>query len=136
MFNPVIVYSAIGAVIASFLMGFGLGWKIENGRFTDFKETLIVATAKQEAENQSIKKQTDLVSKGIKNEYEAKIAALRNYYSSGLHNSSSGKMPSLSNPPIGADANPSYSVLAGQCSETTQQLVSLQEWLNQVVGLK
>ena len=136
MFNPVMIYGAIGAILASFLMGLGLGWKFENNRFTAFKSELIAATATQEAENHSIKKQTDLVTKGVKNEYEAKIAALRNYYSSGLHNSSSGKMSAFSSSALGADANTSYTILARQCSESTQQLVSLQDWLNQVAGLK
>lgn len=130
------IYGAIGAVIASFLIGFGSGWKFENNRFTAFKQEIAVVAAKKEAENISIQKQSDLVTKGIKNEYEARLTTLRNYYSSSLRNSSSGAMPPLSSSAIGADANSAYSVLAGQCAETTLTLVLLQDWIKQQSGLQ
>lgn len=134
--NPTIIYGAIGAVIASFLIGFGSGWKFENGRFMDYKKEVAVVAAKKEAENISIQKQSDLVTKGIKNEYEARLTTLRNYYSSSLRNSNSGAMPPLSSSAFGADANSAYSVLAGQCSETTLTLVMLQDWIKQQAGLQ
>lgn len=130
------IYGAIGAIIASFLIGFGSGWKFENNRFTAFKEEIAVVAAKKEAENISIQKQSDLVTKGIKNEYEARLTTLRNYYSSSLRNSSSGAMPSLSSSASSPDANSSYSVLAGKCAETTLTLVLLQDWIKQQAGLQ
>lgn len=134
--NPTVIYGAIGAVIASFLIGFGSGWKFENGRFMDYKKEVAVVAAKKEAENISIQKQSDLVTKGIKNEYEARLTTLRNYYSSSLRNSSSGAMPPLSSSAIGADANSAHSVLAGQCAETTLTLVLLQDWIKEQAGIK
>jgi len=131
--NPTIIYGAIGAVIASFLLGFGSGWKFEHGRFMDFKEEIAVAAAKKEAENISIQKQSDLVTKGIKNEYEARISALRNYYSSGLRNSSSGELSAIPQSTISIDGKATNLQLA--CAYTTQQLVSLQDWLNQQIGI-
>ena len=130
------IYGAIGAVIASFLIGFGSGWKFENNRFMDYKEEVAVVAAKKEAENISIQKQSDLVTKGIKNEYEARLTTLRNYYSSSLRNSSSGAMPPLSSSAFGADANSAYSILAGQCAETTLTLVLLQDWIKEQAGIK
>lgn len=136
MLNPTIIYGAIGAVIASFLLGFGSGWKFEHGRFMDFKEEIAVVAAKKEAENISIQKQSDLVTKGIKNEYEARISALRNYYSSGMRNSNSSSLPPFSSSAIGSDANSAYSVLAGQCAETTLTLTLLQDWIKAQAGIQ
>jgi len=133
MLNPVMIYGAIGAVIASFLLGFGSGWKFEHDRFMDFKQEIAVVAAKKEAENISIQKQSDLVTKGIKNEYEARISALRNYYSSGLRNSSSGELSAIPQSTISIDGKATNLQLA--CAYTTQQLVSLQDWLNQQIGI-
>jgi len=132
--NPTIIYGAIGAVIASFLLGFGSGWKFEHGRFMDFKEEIAVAAAKKEAENISIQKQSDLVTKGIKNEYEARISALRNYYSSGLRNSSSGELSAIPQSTISIDGKATNLQLA--CAYTTQQLVSLQDWIKAQAGIQ
>jgi len=132
--NPTMIYGAIGAVIASFLLGFGSGWKFEHGRFMDFKEEIAVAAAKKEAENISIQKQSDLVTKGIKNEYEARISALRNYYSSGLRNSSSGELSAIPQSTISIDGKATNLQLA--CAYTTQQLVSLQDWIKAQAGIQ
>jgi hypothetical protein len=45
-------------------------------------------------------------------------------------------MSGLSTAPSVTDVIASYNQLASSCAETTQQLVSLQEWLNQQVGIK
>ena len=134
MFSPAMIYGAIGAVIASFLIGFGSGWKFENGRFMDYKKEVAVVAAKKEAENISIQKQSDLVTKGIKNEYEARLSAIRSYYSSGLRNSSSGELSAIPQSTISIDGKATNLQLA--CAYTTQQLMSLQDWIKEQSGLK
>jgi hypothetical protein len=128
-------FLAIGAVVI-FLAGLGAGWKYEHGRFMDFKQAVAVEAAKQEAKVESITKQQDLVNKGIKNDYESKLAAVRNYYSSGVRNPSSSSMSGVSPAPKGTDAETAYPILAGQCAATTVQLTSLQDWVNAQVGIK
>lgn len=128
-------FLAIGAATI-FLAGLGTGWKYEHSRFMDFKESVAVQAAKQEAKVESITKQQDLVTKGITNEYEAKLAAIRNFYSSGMRNPSSGAVSGISPAPKGTDAETAYPILAGQCAQTTAQLTSLQDWVNTQVGIK
>ena len=130
-------FIAIAAVVA-FLLGAGAGWKYEHGRFMAFKEEVVVVAAKQEAQVESIHKQQALVTKGIKDEYDAKLSAVRNYYKSTSvwNNTSGSKVPGLSAAPSSADVITAYNVLAGQCSETTLQLVQLQKWLNEQIGIK
>lgn len=134
MLNPAMIYGAIGAVIASFLIGFGSGWKFENNRFMDYKEEVAVVAVKKEAENISIQKQSDLVTKGIKNEYEARLSAIRSYYSSGLRNSSSGELSAIPQSTISIDGKATNLQLA--CAYTTQQLISLQDWIKEQAGIK
>lgn len=128
---------AIAAVLA-FLAGAASGWKYENGRFTAYKQEVAVVAAQQEAQVESIQKQQALVTKGIKDEYDAKLSAVRNYYkSTSMWNNASGSQVSgISTAPSISDVVTSYNLLAGQCAETTLQLVQLQKWLNEQIGIK
>ena len=117
---------------------FGSGWWVGYSKYLDFKKEVEIAPKVQEAKVESITKQQALVTKGIENEYEAKLSAIRNYYKSTSvwNNPSSGKVSGISPAPSATDVIASYNVLAGQCAETTQQIVSLQKWLNEQVGIK
>ena len=117
---------------------FGSGYWMGYSRYIEFKKSIEVVAKTQEAKVESIQKQHELVTKGIANEYEAKLSALRNYYKSTSvwNNSSSGKTSGISTSPTVVDVATAYNILAGQCSETTQQLVSLQDWINAQIGIK
>ena len=131
-FNPYVIVGAIGAVAASFLFGLWKGYSHEHEKFMAFKAKVEQEAKTQEVKIDSIKKQNDLVTEGVKNEYEAKIAAIRNYYASiGVRytGSSGSQVPGLSPTSPGFDAAAAYPILAGQCTETTLMLVSLQDWI-------
>jgi hypothetical protein len=117
---------------------FYAGWHTRDVDYMAFKKEVENTAKAQEAHVESIKKQQALVTKGISNEYDAKLAALRNYYKSTSvwNNSSSSKVPGISAAPSATDVIASYNQLAGACAETTQQLVSLQSWLNEQIGIK
>ncbi len=127
---------AIGAFLL--LISFSTGWYIRNLDYKAFKLEVEHTAMAQEAHVESIQKQQALVTKGITNEYEAKLAAVRNYYKSTSvwNNPSSGKVSGISASPSTTDVITAYNVLAGQCAETTQQIVSLQSWLNEQMGIK
>ena len=130
-------FIAIAAAV-SFLLGAGAGWKYEHNRYVAFKTEVESVAKVQEAEVKSIQKQQALVTKGIKDEYDAKLSAVRNYYKSTSvwNNTSGSQVPGISPAPSSADVITAYNVLAGQCAETTLQLVQLQKWLNEQVGIK
>ena len=127
----------IGILLVISVLSFAYG-RHEHTKYIEFKAEIENAAKAQEAYVESIKKQQALVTKGIENEYEAKIANLRNYYKSTSvwNNSSSSKMSGISTAPSIANVIASYNELAGNCAQTTQQLVSLQKWLNQQIGVK
>jgi hypothetical protein len=119
------------------LAGFGYG-KYQHNKYVTFKTEVESAAKAQEAKIESINKQQALVTKGIENEYEAKLAAVRNYYKSTSvwNNSSTSKVSGLSTAPSATDVITAYNLLAGQCAETTAQTVALQNWIKAQIGVK
>ena len=127
------IIASVAAVVI-----FGSGWWVGYSKYLDFKKEVEVAAKVQEAHVESIKKQQALVTKGIENEYEAKLAAVRNYYKSTSvwNNPSSSKVSGISAAPSATDVITAYNILAGQCAETTTQTIALQDWLKQQMGIK
>jgi hypothetical protein len=115
---------------------FGSGWWMGYSKYIDYKKSVEIAAKIQEAKVESIQKQHELVTKGIQNEYDAKLALLRTYYANGVRQPNSGSVSNLSTTASLANASAAYADLIGQCAETTQQLVSLQEWINGQLGIK
>ena len=131
-------YVQFGIAAIALLFSAYLGYSYEHSRFMAFKAQVEATARLQEEKVSSINKQQELVTRGIKDEYDAKLTAIRNYYKSTSvwNNSSSGQVPGISAAPSATDVIASYNVLAGQCAEATQQLVSLQKWLNEQIGIK
>ena len=129
-------YWKLGIAAGLLFIAFASGWGLRNRDFNDYKREVSNAAKTQEAHVESVKKQQELVTKGIENEYNAKLALLRQYYANGVRKPSSGAMPTISNATTGLDAITAYNFLAGQCAEATQQLVSLQDWIKGQVGIK
>lgn len=131
---PISTWISIGSIVLA-LAGFGYG-KYQHNQYVEFKAETIAQAKIQEAKNESIQKQSDLVNKGIKNEYEAKLAAVRNYYSGLQRNTGGSSVPGISNPTSGVNESPAYYKLAESCSETTVQVIALQDWILQQAGVK
>ena len=130
-------YAKLGIAVFLLLGAFATGWGLRNRDFNDYKREVSNAAKAQEAHVESIKKQQDLVTKGIENEYNAKLAALRNYYkSTSVWNNGGSKVSGISTAPSATDVITAYNILAGQCAETTAQTIALQDWVKQQVGIK
>lgn len=132
--NPYTIFGAIGALIASFAFGVYQGWSHEHDIFVAYKKEISIVADQQNAKNESIKKQSDLINKGIQNEYEARLSAIRSHYASGLRKSSSGSMSTIPNATFSIDGKATDIELA--CAYTTQQLISLQDWIKEQAGIK
>ena len=124
----------LGAVLS---IAFGSGWWMGYSRYVEYKKSVEIAAKAQEAHVESITKQQALVTKGIENEYNAKLAAVRNYYkSTSVWNNNTSKVSGISAAPSATDVIASYNLLAGQCAETTAQTIALQDWVKQQIGIK
>ena len=115
---------------------FFAGWHTRDRDFTIYKDQVRIEAEKAQAHTEAVQKEHELVTKGIQDEYDAKLALLRQYYANGVRSNGSSSMPGIATTPKIADATAAYSVLAGQCAETTLQLVELQKWINEQIGIK
>ena len=116
---------------------FFAGWHTRDRDFTIYKDQVRIAAEKQQAENESIKKQQEITTKGIQDEYDAKLALLRQYYANGVRQpTSTGAMSNLSSTTKLSDAIAAYNQLASDCAITTLQTVTLQKWLTEQMSIK
>jgi hypothetical protein len=131
-------YWKLGIAGALLIVAFSTGWYVRNLDYKAFKLEVLNTAKAQEAHVESITKQQALVTKGIANEYDAKIAALRNYYKSTSvwNNPSSGSVSGISAAPSTANVIAAYNEIAGLCAETTAQTIALQDWIKQQIGVK
>ena len=129
-------YVKISLITVVVSICFGGGWWLGYSKYLNYKTEIEIAAKTQEAKVESIQKQHELVTKGIQDEYDAKLALLRQYYANGERQPNSGSVSNLSTTSSLANANTAYAELIGQCAETTQQLVSLQDWINAQIGIK
>jgi hypothetical protein len=129
LINPLYkILGFVGVVIALFGFGYYKGYSAEKARHDAFKAQIEAATIAQDKVNQQIMKRQDLVTKGITNEYKAKIARLESVYN-GVQYSNSAAVSSSSSTTAGADEKTKNLVL--DCAITTQQLLSLQDWIEE-----
>jgi hypothetical protein len=133
-----LLYVKIVAGIICVLGAFAYGWHVRNVDYMAFKKEVESIAKVQEEKVKSIRAQQELVTKGIQDEYDAKLSAVRNYYKSTSvwNNASGSKVSGLSAAPSSSDVVTAYNILAGQCAETTLQLTQLQKWLNEQIGIK
>jgi type II secretory pathway pseudopilin PulG len=129
-------YAKLGIAVFLLLGAFASGWALRNRDFNDYKREVSNAAKAQEAHVESIKKQQEITTTAIQKEYDAKLTLLRQYYANGVRQPNTSKLPNISNTTNGLDAITAYNILAGQCAEATQQLISLQEWINEQIGIK
>jgi hypothetical protein len=128
-----ISYVRIGILAGIFIAGLLLGWGYEYRNLVAYKAEVEAVAKVQQAKNESIVKQQTLVNKGIENEYQAKLSALKSVYG-GLRQPSGGSMSGIPQSTIGIDGKATNLELA--CAYTTQQLVSLQAWVQQQIEVK
>ena len=119
-------------VLIGALFGFGYykGYSGEKQRFDTFKADLQAQVKAQEAINEATKKQQDIIGKSIRSDYENKLSALKSYYGGVRQQSSSNGLSTL--PSSSSSINEETPNLELACASTTQQLVSLQEWIVEV----
>ena len=131
-------YWKLAVAGVAIVFAFSTGWYVRNLDYKAFKLEVLNTAKAQQAHVESITKQQALVSKGIANEYDAKIAALRNYYKSTSvwNNPNSGSVSGISAAPSTANVIAAYNEIAGLCAETTAQTIALQDWIKQQVAIK
>lgn len=129
------LYVKAGIVIGLLFVVFCAGFYVEHLRLVAYQESVTTAGKVQEAKNQAKDREHALITKGIQNDYDAKLAVLRRYYADGVRSSSTSPAGGISTTASLANERAAYNTLAGQCAQTTLQLVELQSWIKQQVGI-
>ena len=130
-------YIKAGLLIVLVCGVFYAGWHTRDRDFTIYKDQIRIEAEKAQAHTESVQKQQVLITKGIQDEYDAKLALLRQYYANGVRNNNgSNPMSSISTTSKLSDAISAYNQLASDCAATTLQAVTLQQWINEQIAIK
>ena len=124
------IIGIIVLVAGLFGAGYYKGYSSEKQRFDTFKADLEAQVKAQEAINEATKKQQDIIAKSIRSDYENKLNTLKSYYGGVRQQSSSSTLSTI--PKSTFNINGEATNLELACAYTTQQLVSLQEWIVEV----
>lgn len=132
LFNRVIIICVIVAVVIG-------GWFLyyrERNNFAEYRTATIAAAKAQQDKTDLIAKQQNRITKKAEESYAKDVASIRSVYD-GLRKSNGGgsvsSVPDTTSNHAGATAH-YVSVapdLATRCAETTQQVISLQYWINE-----
>ena len=124
------IYAALALAAVG---GIGYG-KYESVKYDAYVSKVELAAKEQEMINKSKAKEAAQVNEKVKNDYENRIALIKRTYG-GMRLSSTnqtGTISATANPTDGTPTDPKF---IEKCAITTQQLVSLQGWLSEQIGI-
>lgn len=126
-----ILYAKIAAIAIALALAYWAGYD----RMRD-KHLLFVAEVKAvgeaaEAANKSAVEIAEVITEGVKDEYETRIAALRRQYAGRVQqcNTSGGQVSTVSKPASSVVGTADDPAIIGLCAEETAKLVALQKWV-------
>jgi hypothetical protein len=113
--------------------GIGYG-KYESVKYDSYVAKTESQAKEQEMINQYKAKEAAQVNEKVKNDYENKLSLIKRTYG-GMRLSSSSEASQVSGTASSTDGTPADPKFIEKCAITTQQLVSLQGWLNEQIGI-
>lgn len=119
----------LGVAAVIFLAGALTGYSHEKHAFDVYRAEVSATAEAQQRETQKTIQKHEKIAQETKSDYESRIAAIRRAYR--VPNNGAGLMPTASQTSCGSNAGSSYAILAESCAETTQQLVSLQDFIKE-----
>ena len=129
---PITTWISIGAVVLA-LAGFGYG-KYESAKYDAYVAKQEAAAKEQEMINKAKAREAEQVTEKVKNDYQNKLDILKRTYG-GMRLSSASQTGTVSGTSSTTDGTPADPKFIEKCAMTTQQLVSLQSWLNEQIGI-
>jgi hypothetical protein len=129
---PISTWIMVGLSVIA-LGGFGYG-KYQSAKYDAYVSKAEAAAKEQEVINKYKAKEAAQVTEKVKNDYETKLSLIKSTYG-GMRLSSGGQTGTISNATSPTDGTPTDPKFIEKCAITTQQLVSLQGWLNEQIGI-
>ena len=121
----------LGVAAVIFLAGALTGYSHEKHAFDVYRAEVSATAEAQQRETQKTIQKHEKIAQETKSDYEKRIADIRRAYGGVRYNNGAGLMPTATQAASGSNAGPSYAILAESCAETTQQLVSLQQFVKE-----
>lgn len=129
---PISTWIMIALSVAA-IGGLGYG-KYESAKYDAYVAKQELAAKEQELINKAKEKEAAQVNEKVKNDYENKLALIKRTYG-GMRLSSTQQTGSVPGTASSTDGTPADPKFIEKCAMTTQQLVSLQAWLNEQIGI-
>ena len=129
---PITTWIMIGLSVAA-IGGLSYG-KYESAKYDAYVAKVELAAKEQELINKAKAKEAEQVNQKVKNDYENKLSIIKRVYG-GLRLSSSQQTGSVSDSTSPTDGTATDPKFIEKCAMTTQQLVSLQDWIREQVGI-
>lgn len=129
---PISTWIMIALSVAA-IGGLGYG-RYESAKYDAYVAKQELAAKEQELINKAKEKEAAQVNEKVKNDYENKLALIKRTYG-GMRLSSTSPASQVSGTPGSTDGTPADPKFIEKCAMTTQQLVSLQAWLNEQIGI-
>jgi len=113
----------------------GLGYgKYQSAKYDAYVSKVELAAKEQEMVNKSKAKEAFQVNEKVKNDYENRIALIKRTYG-GMRLTNTNPTGTVSAATSSTDGTPTDPKFIEKCAITTQQLVSLQGWLKEQIGI-
>ncbi len=129
------IWFKIAFIIMGCLFCAFLGWYPEHLELVNYKEKVIADAKVQEQHNKDLIIQQQLITKKVQNDYQNKLDRIKSYYG-GLYYPSSSKLSNTSTTKPSSDGTATDPQFVEKCAATTLQLESLQDFVNEQLGLK
>jgi len=124
------IYAALSLAAVG---GIGYG-KYQSVKYDAYVSKAETIAKEQEVINHYKAKEAAQVNEKVKNDYQNKLAIIKSTYG-GMRLSSSSQTRLISPTTSPTDGTPTDPQFIEKCAITTQQLVSLQAWLNEQIGI-
>lgn len=129
---PISAY-LIGALVIISTLAIGYG-RYEHTQYATYKNQIELAAKEQELVNKAKEKEASQVNEKVKNDYENRIALIKRAYN-GVRFTNPQQTGSISDTTSSTDGTATDPKFIEKCAMTTQQLVSLQDWVREQVGI-
>ena len=129
---PISTWIMVGLSVVA-LGGFGYG-KYQSAKYDAYVAKTESAAKEQEFINKAKAQEAAQVTEKVKNDYQNKLDLIKRTYG-GMRLPSTSQTSQVPGASSGLDGTPSDPKFIEKCAITTQQLVSLQGWLNEQIGI-
>jgi 3-polyprenyl-4-hydroxybenzoate decarboxylase len=120
--------------LATVIVGIVIGYMYEHRNFVAYKDEVEAIAQKQAAVVADIKVKSAALNERITDEYKTNLNSIRSAYAHSVYNNGTSSVPAIPTTTAGTDEGTTDDLVA-RCAETTLQTITLQQWLQEQIGI-